>query len=107
MWRFFYHFTFFPGKFVESKLKFEILSTGKHKLLESVSSGKGRLLRPPLGHSSRGLYFRLKIRQEYTTVGLYEAGDDDASEPIISYKVRKDFRIYSNSLKTSYLIMLC
>lgn len=32
-----------------------------------------------------GLYARLKVRQEYLQVGLYEAGDDGA-EDIIGYK---------------------
>ncbi len=61
-------------------------SSGKSKLLETVAGGH-RLLRPPQGRGARGLYFRVKTRQDYITVGLYEAGDDAASEPIINYKV--------------------
>ncbi len=56
-------------------------ATTKTKVLETASAKK------LLQKSVAGFYFRLKVRQEYTQIGLYEAGDNDASEPIVSYKV--------------------
>lgn len=61
-------------------------ASGKTSVLESF---KIRQLLPgggPGHQPDRGYYFRLKVRQEYVSVGLYEAGDDAAADPVASFK---------------------
>ena len=75
--------------------KFYVISLGPTEVTVSKVDGRRNRIRtletapsklmPTAEAKSKSYYFRVKAREQYTMLGIYEAGED-GSEPILSYK---------------------
>ncbi len=82
---------FFGGEFFDEADEFYSVSVNKRNvaILKTISGQTSVLEKSKANLASmRSFYARLKVRQDYTQIGLYEAGAD-GGEPLITFKDEK------------------